>query len=341
MSGGRVRVGIVGLGHNGLAHARVHQRLSQSELVALCDTRPDRLEAAARELGVQRLYADDAIFDDAEIDAISIHTGDAQHCDPFVRAVGAGKHVLVEKPLANREEDVLAMAAAADRAPAGLKIQVGYILRFNPVFAAIQAQARSLGRIFYLEGDYVHSLLYQQHQTDPVTGRNWYLEEELPMVGGGSHPLDLLRWIKGDEVVSVSSYANHMAFPQMRHDDCMVSLFRFADGAIAKVAALYGPRCAMAPFYNLRVYGTQGTVERDQIAVCATSEEAHPEFQPVPGPRAQGHPYEPEVDDWLDAILHDRPTRTPLKDGARSTLASLCAVRAAREGREVRVPEVP
>ncbi|MEW6749675.1 MAG: Gfo/Idh/MocA family oxidoreductase [Candidatus Latescibacterota bacterium] len=341
MSTRRVRVGIVGLGHNGLAHAQVHQRLPQSDLVALCDRRADRLEEAARCLGVRRLYADDAIFADPEIDAISIHTGDAQHRDPFERAVGAGKHVLVEKPLANREEDVFAMVAAAERARPDLKVQVGYILRFNPVFAAIQAQAPSLGRIFYLEGDYVHNLLYQQHQTDPVTRRNWYLEQELPMVGGGSHPLDLLRWIKGEEVVSVSSYANHMAFPEMRHDDCMVSLFRFADGAIAKVAALYGPRCGMAPFYNLRIYGTRGTVERDQIAVCATQDEAHPAFRPVDSACTEGHPYDPEVADWLDAILQDRPPRTPLKDGARSTLATLCAVRAAREGREVRVPELP
>lgn len=335
-----VRVGIVGLGHNGQAHAQAHQRLGGSELVALADRRPDRLQQAGRELGVSRLYQDDAIYTDPEVEAISIHTGDDQHLEPFCRALAAGKHVLVEKPLANTEGEVLAMVSAARAADPGLKIQVGYILRFNPVFAAIRAQVQSgaLGRIYAMEADYIHNLLYQQHQTDPVTGHNWYLEEELPMVGGGSHPLDLLRWISGQEVVRVRALANHVAFPQMRHDDCMVALFGFADGSIAKVAALYGPRCGMAPFYNLRLYGTAGTVERDQIALSRDQDEAHPAFVPVVADRAQGHPYEAEIADWLAAIRQDRPTCTPLVDGASSTLAALLAVRSAREGRELDVP---
>jgi len=51
-----------------------------------------------------------------------------------------------------------------------------------------------------MEGDYIHNLLCQAGKTDPVTGRNWYWEHEIPLVGGGSHPLDILRWISGKEV---------------------------------------------------------------------------------------------------------------------------------------------
>jgi predicted dehydrogenase len=337
---GKVRVGIVGLGHNGLAHAQAHQRLGRSELVALGDRSEERLRRAGELLGVARRYGDDGIYADPEIDAISIHTGDDQHLEPFLRAVRAGKHVLVEKPLANREEEIIAMVEAAARADPALKIQVGYILRFNPVYTAIRDRVArgELGEVYYMEADYIHNLLYQKRQTDPITGRNWYLENELPMVGGGSHPLDLLRWIKGKEVNRVWAYANHRAFPEMRHDDCAVALFRFEDGAVAKVAALYGPRCQMAPFYNLRLYGTLGTVERDQIAIARAADEVHPPFQPVLADRVQGHPYDPEIEDWLDAILEDRPVRTPLKDGANSSLATLMAVRAAREGRELEVP---
>jgi len=138
-----------------------------------------------------------------------------------------------------------------------------------------------LGRVYYLEGDYIHNLLYQAEQTDPVSGRNWYLEQEIPLVGGGSHPLDLLRWISGAEVVRVSAYGNHMAFPAMHCDDCQVALFQFDSGAVAKVAALYAPRSEMAPFYNLRVYGTLGTVERDQVALSESPEDVHPPFRPV------------------------------------------------------------
>ena len=98
---------------------------------------------------------------------------------------------------------------------------------------------------------------------DPLTGRNWYLENEIPLVGGASHPLDLLRWISGKEVRRVMGISNHVAFPAMTHDDCQVCLFEFEDGTIAKVAALYAPRCAVPPYNNLRIYGTNGTIERD------------------------------------------------------------------------------
>lgn len=336
----RIRIGIVGLGHNGIAHLRAHLELGKSEVVALCDRNEDRLRAAGAEFGVDVLYTDDGFYAHPGMDAVGIHTGDSDHLHPFLSAVAAGKHVLIEKPLANTEHDVVAMVSAADAADPGLKIQVGYILRFNPVFQAIHQSAieGDLGDIYYMEGDYIHNLLYQAAATDSVTGRNWYLEEELPMVGGGSHPLDLLRWFSGKEIVRTWCYATHAAFPEMRNDDCQVALFGFEDGSIAKVASLYAPRCAMAPFYNLRLYGTNGTVDRDQIAVSRNAEDVHPEFTPVEADRVVGHDFRDEIEDWLDAIVQDRPTRTGLHDGANSSIAALCAVRAAREGREVEVP---
>lgn len=335
-----VRVGIVGLGHNGLAHLQAHLSCPLSRVVAICDRDPSVVEKAGEQFGVHKRYSDDGIFTDPEIDAVSIHTDDPNHRDPFISAIRAGKHVLVEKPLANTEEDVHAMVAAAQGADPALKIQVGYILRFNPVYEEVHGLAAqgTLGRIYYMEADYVHNLLYQATKTNPATGHNWYLEQELPMVGGGSHPLDLLRWISGKEVVRVRGYASHEAFPAMANDDCQVCLFQFEDGTIAKVAALYGPRSPMPPFNNLRIYGTNGTVERDTVAVSASPEDVHPDFQPVAGPRVEHHPYLPEIEDWLQSIQLDRPTRTPLWDGANSTIAALTAVRALRTGVEEDVP---
>ena len=335
-----VQVGIVGLGHNGMAHLRAHMTSDASEIVAVYDRNRDLVEQACREFEIPKQYTDDSFYDDPDIEAVSIHTGENDHKDPFVKAVEAGKHVLVEKPLASTEEDVHEMVEAATSADPELKIQVGYILRFNPVFEEVhrRAAAGALGHIYYLEGDYIHNLLYQAEQTDLLTGRNWHLEHEIPLVGGGSHPLDILRWISGKEVCRAVGYSNHIAFPAMKHDDCQVCLFQFEDGTIAKVAALYGPRSAMAPFYNLRVYGTLGTVDRDTIAISSSPEDLHPEFKPVVAERVQGHPFLPEILDWLDAIRENRSPRIPIWDGANSTLATLVGVRAIRERREIDVP---
>lgn len=337
----KVKVGIIGLGYNGRQHALAHAASPKSELVAFCDRDEHRLHAIGSELGVCNLYHNyDEIMGDANVQAVSIHTPDGHHKEPFLKALRAQKHIFVEKPLANTEEDLVEMVQAVEKERTALKIAVGYILRFNPVFEAIRqiAHTQTLGQIYYMESDYIHNLAHKKHETDPATGDNWYLREQLPMVSGGSHCLDLLRWFKGKNPTSVCSYGNHFAFPELSNDDCMVSIFRFQDGAAAKVAALWAPECPRNPFYNLRIFGTNGTVDGDQFCIRSDGPQQELRFKPVETRRIAGHPYEPEIDDWLTAIIADRDVRTNLKDGANSTMAALRAVKAAREGREVTIP---
>jgi len=337
-----IGVGIIGLGHNGLGHLEAHRRVGKSEVVAVCDVNPERLKAASERYGIGTTYgsAEDLCSDPA-VEAVSINTGDPFHVEPFLTALKCGKHILVEKPLANSVEGVGAIVRAARAADQHLKLAVGYILRFNPVFEEIHRLCTTgeLGRIYYMEGDYVHNLLYQANQTDGHTGVNWYLQNEKPMVGGGSHPLDLLRWFSGANVREVRGFSNHVAFPRMANDDCQVALFRFDNGAVGKVAALYAPRMAMPRCHNVRIYGTKGTVERDQVAISRDEEDVHPEFKPISAQSVAGHPYDPEVEDWLDAIRTDRAPRCDLFDGANSTMATLLAVHAIITGRSVEVPE--
>ena len=336
-----IRVGFIGLGHNGIGHLEAHRRVGKSEIVALCDINPERLEGASNRFEIQRTYRSaEELFAEADIEAVSINTGDQFHTEPFLAAVEQGKHIFVEKPLANSIEQVEAMVTATREADAKLKIAVGYILRFNPVFEAVHELCHTgqLGQVYYMEGDYIHNLLYQAKQTDTLTGVNWYLEYERPIVGGGSHPLDLLRWFSGAQVVEVSGYSNHLAFPAMKQDDCQVALFQFDNGTIAKVAALYAPRIGMAPYNNLRIYGTKGTVERDQVAIAKDAEDVHPELQTIAADRVAGHPFDREVEDWLDSIQENRSPRCDLFDGANSTVATLIAVEAMATGKAMSVP---
>ncbi|MBM3240265.1 Gfo/Idh/MocA family oxidoreductase [Candidatus Poribacteria bacterium] len=336
-----IQVGFIGLGHNGIGHIEAHRRVGKSEIVALCDINPECLKAASKRFGIQRTYQSaDELCAQMDIEAVSINTGDQFHTEPFLSAVKNEKHVLVEKPLANSIKQVEAMIAAARAADVTLKLAVGYILRFNPMFEVVHELCHTgqLGQVYYMEGDYIHNLLYQAKQIDTFTGVNWYLEYERPIVGGGSHPLDLLRWFSGAQVVEVSGYSNHVAFPAMKQDDCQVALFRFDNGAIAKVAALYAPRIGMAPYYNLRIYGTKGTVERDQVAIAKNAEDMHPELQPIVANHIAGHPFDREVEDWLDSIRDGRSPRCNLFDGANSTVATLAAVEAMATGKALSVP---
>ncbi|MBC8427639.1 Gfo/Idh/MocA family oxidoreductase, partial [bacterium] len=336
-----IRVGFIGLGHNGIGHIEAHRRVGKSEVVALCDANPERLENASKRFGIKQMYRSaEELCAQADIEAVSINTGDPFHTEPFLTAVENGKHVFVEKPLANSIDQVEAMVAAARAADEKLKIVVGYILRFNPMYEVIHELCHTgqLGQVYYMEADYIHNLLYQAKQTDTLTGVNWYLEYERPMVGGGSHPFDLLRWFSGAQVVEVSGYSNHVAFPAMKENDCQVALFRFDNGAIAKVAALYAPRLGMPPHNNLRIYGTRGAVERDQVAIAKDAEDIHPELQPIAAEHIAGHPFDREIEDWLDSIREDRNPRCDLFDGANSTVATLMAVEAMATGKALSVP---
>jgi len=333
----RIRVGFIGLGHNGLAHIAAHSRSPLSEVVAVCDYSPEKTAAAAEKFGAPRQYHDYSILERDDIDAISIHTPDHLHAEPFVLALEAGKHVFVEKPMGNSIEDLNRMVDAAKRHPRQ-KTMVGHILRFNPVFARVKqlVQEGALGDLFYMECDYVHNLRFQGDapRFDPNIGMNWYLEKEIPMVGGGGHPFDLLKWFAGEPAVEVTGFSNRKAFPQMVNDDCQVCLFRFASGAIAKVAASYGCVAPYAFLNNLIVYGTKGTVNRNTICL-----KAHPEaYRALRVEPPSGHPYEPEVVYNHTATTENRPTLIDAFDGANSAAAVIRGAQAASEGKPLPIP---
>lgn len=334
---GIVRMGFIGLGHNGMAHVAAHKLCPLSEVVAVCDYSEEKTKLASEKFGIPNRYHDYSMLERDDIDAVSIHTPDHLHAEPFVRALEAGKHVFVEKPMGNSLEDLERMVDAAQRHPKQ-KTMVGHILRFNPMFAHVKKLVTDgvLGELFYMECDYVHNLRSQGDPArfSPEIKMNWYLDKEIPMVGGGGHPFDLLRWYASEPVVEVTGYSNRKAFPAMVNDDCQICLFRFASGTIAKVAATYGCVAPYAYLNNLTVYGTRGTVNRDKICL----DEGKEEYRDLGVSPIAGHPYDPEVMDFLSAILEDRPTLIDAYDGANSAAAVIVGAQAAAEGRPMKVP---
>jgi predicted dehydrogenase len=320
----RLGVGLIGLGHNGRAWCSAYQSCGLIELKAVCDRDEGRLRAASADFGVDG-YSGYEILDRGDIDIISVHTPDHLHAEPFIRALEAGKHVLVEKPMANSLDDLARMVAAARKATT--KTMVGQVLRFNPLFRFVRRLVENgqLGDLFYLEADYVHDLRYQQHMEE------WKITQEIPIVGGGVHPLDLLRWFAGD-IEEVFGMANHTAYTEMHKPTTQAAMLRFASGAVGKVASLYGTISPMAEWYNLAVHGTRGTVKGNKL--CLDGNDAWMEI-PV---EYHGHPYEPEVEHFARCILGDKQPMVDAVEGAKSAQACLLAHQSAIEGRPLKVP---
>ena len=124
----------------------------------------------------------------------------------------------------------------------------------------------------------------------------------------------------------------------MKHADCIVSLFRFASGAVAKVTALYGPVAPYAPFNNIAVYGTQASVWRDQV--CTDHAKGWQPLDVQPYRDQFGHGFERELHDFARAIRTGAPVRATARDCAQSEVATLIATEALDAGRELPIPQL-
>jgi predicted dehydrogenase len=324
-----IRVGQIGVGKNGAAFTRAYKTTVPMNLVSICDVDESRARAVAREHGVSRIYTNfREMLDREALDLVSVHTPDHLHVEPAVEALLRGKHLFCEKPLGNNLDDCRKIVEAYRRvAKNGVKAMCGHVLRFNPVFveAKRRIDAGELGQLFYLEGDYIHDLRWQ---------KGWNLEAEVPMIGGGCHPIDIMQWWAGP-IVEVQAMSNHLAFPEMKEDDCAVAILKFASGAIGKCTSAYAPAGPMAKLYNLSAFGTKATIVRDEFAPRGQEH-----FTPLPVANVDGHPYEPEVIDLADAILTNRPPRATIEDGARAIAVAVAIQQALRERRIVAVEAI-
>jgi len=123
----KVKVGVVGLGFMGSAHARVYSKLKECELVGICDSNSDKKHLA--KAYNCKFFEDSEEFLGENLDAVSVCTPTSMHRDVVIAALEKGKHVLVEKPFAdslNHGEEMVKKAARMDRL-----LAVGYIERFN------------------------------------------------------------------------------------------------------------------------------------------------------------------------------------------------------------------
>lgn len=145
-----VRLAVAGAGYWGINHVRAAASLRSARLVAVADPSDAARARAARLAPSARLETEfDAILAAADVDAVILATPARDHAAQAVAALDAGKHVLVEKPLALSTVDALRVQAAAERAKKTL--MVGHLMLFHPAFERLQQLVRDgeLGALFY------------------------------------------------------------------------------------------------------------------------------------------------------------------------------------------------
>lgn len=250
-----LRVGIIGLGV-GEQHIDGYRRAGGCELAALCDISAERLaEVGARNPGAT-LYEDAGeLLDDPSIEIVSIASYDDVHFPHVTRALRGGKHVFVEKPLCQTEEEAAEIHSLLAHQPE-LRLSSNLPLRASPRFAELRrlVAGGELGRLFYLEGDYDYGRLWKITE-----GWRGDLERYSVFLGGAVHLVDLILWITGERVARVQAAGNRLATKGtgFGFDDLVVALLEFENGLVAKVSANFA--CVHPHYHGFKVYGTEGT----------------------------------------------------------------------------------
>ena len=225
----KVGFGVIGTGIVGGAwHAHVYHHLPQAELVAVCDLNEQRAGEIAERYDVSQVYTDYRdLLARADIAAVSIATPDFAHREIAVAAAKAGKHILVEKPLATTVEDAEAILQAVEEA--GVTLMVDFHNRVNPalVTAKQSVAAGELGELQYIYAR-LSNTTFVPTQMLPWASQSsalWFL---------ASHTLDMSCWLLDDQPKRVYAVSRSGVLQSLGVDtqDFHVAIVEFERGAV-------------------------------------------------------------------------------------------------------------
>jgi predicted dehydrogenase len=256
---GTLRVLAVGLGNMGMSHAMAYTRIDGFEVLAVCarniatSALPPALKGAHR-------YSDfNEALERTKPDVVSISTWSDTHAEYAIKAMEAGAHVFVEKPLADTVEDAERVVAAAKRT--GKKLVIGYILRHHPSWIRFIALAKTLGT----------PLVFRMNLNQQSSGRQWEDHKKLlqslsPIVDCGVHYLDVMCQITRAKAVRVNALGARLTdgmsgvhIPDGMYNYGMLQV-AFDDGSVGWYEAGWGPMISETAFFVKDVIGPKGSV---------------------------------------------------------------------------------
>src|SRR5512140_3867582 len=126
----KLGVAVIGTGQWGKNHARVYKELPSTELIAICDVNAERAEAMAKQYGVKAYSDSSVMLKDKSIEAINVCTWSTVLAQEAQKVLNAGRHVLIEKPMATTPAQARKLVQTAEEN--GLHITVGFLMRFIP-----------------------------------------------------------------------------------------------------------------------------------------------------------------------------------------------------------------
>ncbi|TMJ12702.1 MAG: Gfo/Idh/MocA family oxidoreductase [Bacillati bacterium ANGP1] len=330
--------GVVGLGIHAVGRMLpVLRRSRRARLIGVYSRRQDVTHDIAARCGVRGYETFDDVLRDPEIQVVYLATPHDVHAEQTLRCAAAGKHVLVEKPMALSVEDAAAMVRAC--AGAGVQLYVGFHLRFHPAHRQARAVVAS-GQI----GDLVWAEARWLSFRDPDTG--WRLDPHRSggtlLTARGVHLIDLIRYVCRAEFRTISGLSDGLR-PEHPADDLTAAMGTLSSGGVAHLVC---SRLVPGAVNSLEIYGTHGTIVcRDTLGaepggtltVCIGSEERAVSYGVCDA-------FGGEVDWVCEAVMgggRPDPAGAGGEDGARVTAVTCGLVASVGSGRAVTPEDTP
>lgn len=250
-----LKAAVVGLGV-GEKHILGFESDPRCSVTMICDINRKILnEVGERYPKKERALDPDDVFNNDDVDVVSIASYDDAHCDQIIKAINANKHVFVEKPLCLSSGELARIRSALSTRP-GLLLTSNLILRESHRLKTLKKRIVNgeLGNIYYFEGDYDYGRLPKL-----TSGWRGNIDQYSVFLGGGIHLVDLFLWLVGGQHKEIHGFSSNLCAKGSKFAgaDFTVGIVKFSDEVIAKFTSNYG---SVTPHHHrLAVYGTKGS----------------------------------------------------------------------------------
>lgn len=339
----KLKAAIIGMGE-GFRHIEAYQKSEDYELVALCDIDPARIDMRMKQYNLpseMKQYTDyRQIVEDKEIDVVSCASPDFDHAEQCVALMKAGKHVFCEKPMTLDLEEARSIVNTAKETQRAF--MVCHPTRYTPAFVLARKMIKrgDLGQLFMVESEYAHNY----RGMDRRALKNWRKDARRdPLLGGGCHAVDLIRWIADDQLEHAFAFGTNISMPDWPIEyDSYMATYKFKSGIIGKVMCSIG----VSRPYTMRsvFYGTKGTIICDntsntmQFSSVPFYDSDHDETPFVTIPvEVNNHNVMHQVQLLADVVLRGAEIHAGAVEGARTVAACVAAIESAKTGKRVDV----
>jgi UDP-N-acetylglucosamine 3-dehydrogenase len=314
----KLGVAVVGTGFWGRNHARVYKELAETELLAICDIDPDRAKTVANQFGVKSYTNTAKMLKNTDIKAVSICTWSTSLAREAKKALDAGKHVLVEKPMATNVKQAEKLIETAKQKR--LHLTVGFLMRFIPGLQQIRKAVED-----ETIGEPVCATAKRVSQWPERIGDVGVVKDT------AIHDIDVMRYVFNEDPIAV--YARIGSMRQGKFEDYAQIMLTFEGGKTAFIESNW-----LTPYKTrvLVVTGSEAIMKLDYITQELTIENAKESVQPR---YAMQEPLKLELQHFAKCIIDKQKPIVTGIDGLKALQIAEAALKSSSSGKTVKLKE--